>query len=37
MTFSLWEKEPPFYEALQKLYKARKTKGVVPVSQGDSL
>jgi len=26
LTFSLWEHEVPFYEALQKLYKARNTK-----------
>jgi len=36
LTFSLWEKEKPFYEALQKLYKARNTKVVIPVMQGDS-
>jgi len=28
LTFSLWEHEVPFYEALQKLYKARNAKGV---------
>ena len=28
LTFSLWEREVPFYEALQKLYKARNAKGV---------
>jgi len=37
LTFSLWELEVPFYEALQKLYKARNTKGVAKLSDMSSL
>jgi hypothetical protein len=37
LTFSLWKHEVPFYEALQKLYKARNAKGVSKIGNIFSL